>query len=148
MTRMFETMMPLPHDADDHEVAATVQRMMSAPAGPDVYAEVIRGAAPRATEPWLYYFAVCPGDATRYDMVVGYEPSRHDAPWLVGCSNLSGRFTWINMFDGADGKPEAPNPGYVLGAIDDRRAPSGPGWRVAYGVAARILVARAIMVAP
>lgn len=70
--------------------------------------------------PWFYAFTVCPGDATRYDLVLGYEPSRRDAPWFIGITNIGQRCTWINLFPDADGNPEAPHAEYVLSQIAEK----------------------------
>ena len=102
---------------------------------------------------WLTPCSVCPGDMTRYDLALGYNPERDDAPWFVALTNCGGRATWVNLHDAngpvtASGTPdgnlvvEAPHVGYLLNLIAPDLADTwGP--RVVAHVAGIILVRRA-----
>ena len=102
---------------------------------------------------WLTSCSVCPGDMTRYDLALGYNPERDDAPWFVALTNCGGRATWVNLFDAngpvtARGTPdcnlvvEAPHVGYLLNLIAPDLADTW-GLRVVAHVAGIILVRRA-----
>jgi hypothetical protein len=82
---------------------------------------------------WAVNFVVEPGDMTRYDVVVGYNPDRHDAPFFAALVDMRGAGAyWFNCRQFPDGSVDVPHYGYLAEKLGLR------GWEGPMAVAAYV----------